>query len=84
MNDIMNKPCNECGGQFRRQSIRKEFEREGVRVKLDGIRAWVCETCGEVYFEPGGADRLADAVNSLFELALAEKQHKGHVSATLS
>jgi YgiT-type zinc finger domain-containing protein len=84
MSDFLNKPCSECGGELRRRSIQKEFERGGTRVKLDGIRAWVCESCGEVYFEPGGADRLADAVNCLFELALAERQQKGQVSATVS
>jgi YgiT-type zinc finger domain-containing protein len=58
MSDFLNKPCSECGGELRRRSIQKEFERRGMRVKLDGIRAWICESCGEVYFEPGGPDRL--------------------------
>ena len=56
----------------------------GVKVKLSGIKAWVCGQCGEIYFEPGGADRVAQAVNSLFALALAERQHKGRVGAHLS
>ena len=55
-----------------------------MKVKLSGIKAWVCGQCGEIYFEPGGADRVAQAVNSLFALALAERQHKGRVGAHLS
>ncbi len=37
-----------------------------------------------IYFEPGGAQRTAEAVRSLFALARAEKQHKGTVVADLS
>ena len=44
-----------------------------------------CSECGgEIYFEPGGADRVARAVDSLFALALAERQHQGTVTADLS
>ena len=84
MKDLMKSPCSECRGRVRRKTISQEFEKEGVRVKLSGFKAWVCEQCGEIYFEPGGADRVAQAVNSLFALALAERQHKGRVSAQLS
>jgi len=81
---LMELPCSECGGQVRRKAITQEFEREGIRVKISGFKAWACRRCGEIYFEPGGADRLARAVNCLFALALSEKQHKGKVVAALS
>lgn len=84
MTDLMKQRCSECGGSLRRQPIEREFEREGVTVKLSGVNAWVCSNCGEVYFEPGGADRLAAAVECLFELAIAEKQHRGKVSASVT
>ncbi len=84
MKALMKSPCSECGGRVRRKTVSQEFEKEGIKVKLSGFKAWVCERCGEVYFEPGGAEKVAQAVNSLFALALAERQHKGRVSATLS
>jgi YgiT-type zinc finger domain-containing protein len=84
MKELMKSPCSACKGRVRRKTISQEFEKEGVRVKLSGFKAWVCEQCGEIYFEPGGADRVAQAVNSLFALAPAERQHKGRVSAQLS
>lgn len=84
MSDLMKQPCSECGGSLRSESIEREFEREGVTVKLSGVKAWVCSKCGEVYFQPGGADKLAAAVECLFELAMVEKQHRGHVSASVS
>jgi YgiT-type zinc finger domain-containing protein len=76
--------CSECGGQVRRKTITQEFEKEGTKVKLSGLQAWVCGRCGEVYFEPGGAQQVVQAVNSLFRLAFAERQHKGTLSADLS
>ena len=84
MNKSVQSKCSECGGPVRRQTITQEFEKEGVKVKLSGLHAWVCSRCGEVYFEPGGAQQIVQAVNSLFRLALAERQHKGTLSAQLS
>ena len=84
MNDSMRTPCSECGGTVKRKSIVQEFEKEGVKVKISGFKAWVCSKCGEIYFEPGGADKVAKAVKCLFALAFAEKQHKGRVRASLS
>lgn len=77
-------PCSACGGQVRRKTISQEFEREGIKVKISGVEAWVCSRCGEIYFEPGGAQKLVDAANSLYALAAAEKQHKGKVIGTVS
>jgi len=84
MNNPMKSKCSECGGKVRRKSITQEFEKEGTKVKLSGLKAWVCGRCGEVYFAPGGAQQVVQAVNSLFRLAFAEKQHKGTLSAQLS
>ena len=76
--------CSECGGPARRKVITQEFEKEGVRVRLSGLQASVCGRCGEIYFEPGGAQQVVQAVNSLFRLAFAERQHKGRLAAHLS
>jgi len=81
MKNLMKSKCSECGGEVRRKSIAQEFEKEGVKIKLSGLKAWVCSRCGEVYFEPGGAQQVVEAVNSLFKLARNEKQHKGTLSA---
>ena len=84
MNELMKESCSECKGKLRRKTISQEFEREGAKVRISGIKAWVCSQCGETYFEPGGADRVAQAVNCLFALALAERQHKGRLNARVS
>jgi YgiT-type zinc finger domain-containing protein len=84
MKKPMKSKCSECGGQVRRKTIALEFEKEGVKVKLSGLQAWVCLRCGEVYFESGGAQQFVQAVNSLFRLAFAERRHKDTLSAQLS
>jgi YgiT-type zinc finger domain-containing protein len=84
MKRLAKSKCSECGGPVRRKTIAQEFEKEGVRVKLSGLKAWVCARCGEVYFEPGGAQQVVQAVDALFKLAFAERQHKGTLSAQLS
>ena len=82
--DAPKEPCSECGGRLEWKRIAQEFEREGVKVKLSGIAALVCTDCEEIYFQPGGADKVAAAANSLFNLAGVEKQHKRPLTAQIS
>lgn len=79
--ELMEGPCSECGGPVRRKAISQEFEREGIVIKISGFMSWACSRCGEIYFQPGAADRLVQAANSLFALALEGKHHKGKVMA---
>lgn len=81
--ELMEQPCSECGGALEKRSISQEFEREGIKIKLSGVKAWVCKNCEEIYFQPGGADKVVRAANCLFELALTEKQHKGTLTAQI-
>ncbi len=48
---------------MRTRIVTQEFEREGARVSVAGIRALVCAKCGEIYFPPGGAQAIVEAVN---------------------
>jgi YgiT-type zinc finger domain-containing protein len=77
-------PCSECGGAVRTRRIKQEFEREGIRVSVSGIRALVCSRCGAVYFAPGGAQAVVEAANGLFALARQNRQSRGRLSAAVS
>lgn len=81
--DTSKQPCSEYGGRLERKHITQEFERDGVKVKLSGIAALVCADCEEIYFQPGGADKLAGAANALFNLTVVEKQHKRSLTAQI-
>ncbi len=83
MRDFLRSTCSECGGAVRSRTITQEFEREGLRVSVSGIRALVCTKCEAVYFEPGGAQALVEAVNSLFVLAKRNRQHKGKLVSAI-
>jgi YgiT-type zinc finger domain-containing protein len=80
----LRSPCSACGGPVRVRTIKQEFEREGTRVSVSGIRALVCTKCGEIYFAPGGAQALVEAANGLFALARQNRQSKGKVAADVS
>ena len=84
MSDFPINPCSNCGGKVRRKAISREFNREGVRVTVRGVRAIVCAKCGEVYFEPGAAQALLDAANALFALAKRNRQRKGQLAGVVS
>lgn len=81
MSDKMHATCSECDGEVKTQTVTQEFEREGVRVEVAGIRTSVCQECGEIYFKPGGAQAVVEAANSLFDLARNNQQHKGKLTA---
>jgi YgiT-type zinc finger domain-containing protein len=84
MINLMNEPCSECQGRLERKEIVQNFEREGVTVRLCGFKAWVCDNCGETYFEPGGAQKVSEAVNSLFALVSVENRQKGNITVQVS
>lgn len=84
MAEVERTACSDCGGSPERRLITQEFEREGMRVTVSGIRALVCCQCGEVYMEPGGAQALVEAVNALFAVARRNRQHKGTLVATVT
>lgn len=60
-------------------TISQEFEREGLRVRIDGIPAAVCGRCGDTSFAPGVSDKIVKAANAVFELA--EERHRGLLTA---
>lgn len=75
--------CSDCNGNLTIAFIDQEFEREGMRIMVSGIKVLQCEQCGEVYFEPGASQSLVETVNCLFDFARKNRQSKGKITATL-
>lgn len=44
---------------------------------------WFAPIVEKIYFQPGGADKAGAAANSLFDLAVIEKQHKRLLTAQI-
>ena len=40
-------------------------DRKGCHLMLDAVPAWVCEQCGETYFEEKEVDAIQDLVSSV-------------------
>jgi YgiT-type zinc finger domain-containing protein len=40
-------------------------DRKGCHLTLDAVPAWICEQCGESYFEEKEVDTIQDLVRSL-------------------
>lgn len=64
------------------KEVLQEFEREGVRVCIDGIPALVCLQCGDVSSAPGVAQKIVEAADSLFEIAFLKR--RGRVVTTMT
>ena len=40
-------------------------DRKGCHLMLDAVPAWVCEQCGEAYFEGKEVDTIQDLVDAI-------------------
>ncbi|MFH0765676.1 MAG: YgiT-type zinc finger protein [Calditrichota bacterium] len=43
--------CIYCQGEMRRASAPFHIDRQGIHLSFDDLPAWVCNQCGEAYFE---------------------------------
>jgi len=57
--------CVHCRGQVKRGTAPFHIDRNGYHLLLDAVPAWVCEQCGESYFEDSEVDSIQDAIRSL-------------------
>ena len=63
--------CIHCQGEMKRGATPFHIDRHGSHLKLDAVPAWVCEQCGESYFEGKEVDLIQDLVAELEEKAKA-------------
>jgi len=45
------------------------IDKKGCHVTLDNIPAWVCEQCGEAYFEERQVDAIQDLIRTVEQKA---------------
>ena len=61
--------CIHCQGQMKRGTTPFHIDRKGCHLVLDNVPAWVCQQCGETYFEEKEADAIQDLIMSVEEKA---------------
>jgi YgiT-type zinc finger domain-containing protein len=52
--------CEFCNGKVRRSTIRARFQFKGQTTYVDRVPAWVCDHCGEHYFDAPVYKRLEE------------------------
>ncbi len=63
--------CVHCQGHMKRGTIPFHVDHGDCHLLLDRVPAWVCEQCGEAYFEDKAVDAIQDLVRSVEEKAQA-------------
>ncbi|MBW1767735.1 MAG: type II toxin-antitoxin system MqsA family antitoxin [Deltaproteobacteria bacterium] len=63
--------CIHCQGQMKRATTPFHVDRKGCHLVLDSVPAWVCQQCGETYFEEKEVDAIQDLIRSIEEKAQA-------------
>lgn len=62
--------CLACNGRVERSTVPVRLDREGCRLLLDAVPAWVCTVCLEEYFEPRQVELIRKALGTAREVAL--------------
>lgn len=57
--------CIHCQGQMRKGTAPFHVDRKGYHLLLDMVPAWVCEQCGEVYFEEDEVDSIQALIQAM-------------------
>ena len=57
--------CIYCQGQMKRGNAPFHIDRKGYHLVFDTVPAWVCEQCGEAYFEEREVNAMQTAIQGL-------------------
>ena len=57
--------CVHCQSQMRRGAAPFHIDRERCHLMLESVPAWVCEQCGEAYFEETEVDAIQDLIRAI-------------------
>lgn len=59
--------CIHCQGRMERKTAPFQINRKGYHLLLNAVPAWVCQQCGEVYFEEAEVESIQTALQKLDE-----------------
>lgn len=68
--------CIHCEAIMKRGTAPLHIDRKSCHVTFDNVPAWVCQQCGEVYFEEQEVDTIQDLIRTV-----EKKAHKLTLSA---
>ena len=54
--------CIHCQAVMKQGTAPMHIDRKGCHVTIDNVPAWVCQQCGEAYFEEQEVDTIQDII----------------------
>lgn len=57
--------CMFCKGKMNRGTAPFHIDRKGYHLLFDDVPAFVCEQCGEVYFDEPQVDSIQDTIRAV-------------------
>ncbi|MBM4386938.1 MAG: type II toxin-antitoxin system MqsA family antitoxin [Deltaproteobacteria bacterium] len=57
--------CIYCKGEMKRGATPFHVDREGCHLTLDAVPAWICQQCGEAYFEEKEVDTIQELIRAV-------------------
>ena len=61
--------CMHCQGQMKKGSAPFHIDRQEYHLTLDAVPAWVCQQCGEVYFDEPEVDSIQEIIHAVEDRA---------------
>ncbi len=58
-----------CGGNERRRKVSKEISLAGQKIFVENVDAFVCDKCGEIYFDGSTLLKLEKQVQKKVKIA---------------
>ena len=74
---MMSDKCEFCEGEMKQQRILARFRYRGQTIYVENVPAWVCDKCGEEYFD-------APVYKSLEEIARQRERIQRVISFPLA
>lgn len=65
--------CIHCQGEMVRKTAPFHIDRKGYHLLLDAIPAWVCNQCGEAYFEEAEVTAIQEVLHKIAPSTLRGK-----------
>ena len=60
-----NMKCIHCQGEMRQGRSPLHVDHKGCHLVLDDVPAWICQQCGETYFEEREAKAIQELLKSI-------------------
>lgn len=61
--------CIHCQGTMELKTAPFQIDRKGYHLSLDAVPAWVCNQCGEAYFDEAEVAKIQDVIRAVDDRA---------------